>query len=565
MAYPSADGVSPEEITNDLVPSEVPREPEIQTLDAAPAVGGGELPSGSMIGEYRIEDRVGHGAMGVVYGAVHPVIGKRAAVKVMRSFLSHSPEAIERFVQEARAVGRIGHPNIVDAFAFGVLPDGRCYFIMEWLKGCPLSQVVKRGPLPIMDAIDVLDQVCRALEAAHAHGIIHRDLKPDNVFLQTVIDSRPVVKLLDFSIAKLADDEGARRHLTRTGVMVGTPAYVSPEQVRGAKVDARTDVYALGVMTFEMLTGQLPFNPENRMALLFMHLNDTPPPASSLRPEVPPVVDALLGRMLAKQPELRPSPREIREVVHELRQMVSAPVPVLMAMPTPAHTPAPLPTPLPAPPAPLPTPVPHIVHAAAPAQSVPPERPERVVDKRLVAAGVLAAAAVLVAVLTVLFAGGRDTPTPAVAAEPVAPMQVEPAAPAAVDPPPPPTPPPPTALSIAVDAPEAIIVVDGRIVGDSVKKLNLVLDEPGRHDVEVTAPGRRPFRKSVTVPEGQTISVQASLDEEGGARRVREPRPRPTKKDRVIGPAARVERDRPNRRDVDDDDDGTINPYPRRK
>ena len=150
----------------------------------APPVRNVELPSGMTLGEYRIEDKIGEGGMGMVYAATHPVIGKRAAIKVLRKELCDDPRTLERFVDEARAVNQIGHPNIVDVFAFGTLPDGRSYFVMEWLKGETLRARVARGRLDHLEACTILRALARALEAAHDKGIIHRDLKPDNVFLR---------------------------------------------------------------------------------------------------------------------------------------------------------------------------------------------------------------------------------------------------------------------------------------------------------------------------------------------------------------------------------------------
>src|SRR4051794_11538369 len=154
-----------------------------------------DLPAGTMVGEYRVEHKLGEGGMASVFAAVHPVIGKRAAVKVISRRLCADLHAVERFVQEARAVHQIAHPNIVDTFAFGTLPDGRAYYLMEWLPGESLGDRLARGPLPLADALAILDQICDALDAAHANGVVHRDLKPDNVML---IEGRspPAVKLL---------------------------------------------------------------------------------------------------------------------------------------------------------------------------------------------------------------------------------------------------------------------------------------------------------------------------------------------------------------------------------
>ncbi len=216
------------------------------------------LVPGTAVGDYEIDDELGHGGMGVVYRAEHPVIGKRAAIKVLRREMAKNPDTVDRFVQEARSVNQIGHPNIVDIFAFGTLADGRPYLMMDLLIGESLRARRKRGPLHVSEAASVLDEVTSALAAAHAKGIIHRDLKPDNVFLVERQGRWPEVKLLDFGLAKLVSgvDTPVRTH---TGIMLGTPDYMAPEQIRRRGViDARVDVYALGVMAFESLTGRRP-------------------------------------------------------------------------------------------------------------------------------------------------------------------------------------------------------------------------------------------------------------------------------------------------------------------
>src|SRR5262245_23883709 len=191
-----------------------------------------DLPVGSQAGEYRIEKKIGEGGMGAVYGARHPLIGKRAAVKVIRRELSSSRDAVDRFVLEAQSVNQIGHPNIVDVFGFGRLPDGRSYFIMEWLQGESLRERLLR-PLPLTEALEILEDVAKPLQAAHEAGVVHRDLKPDNVFLASVKGDKPKVKLLDFGLAKLTGADTQRFDRTRTGVVMGTPLYLSPEQAKG--------------------------------------------------------------------------------------------------------------------------------------------------------------------------------------------------------------------------------------------------------------------------------------------------------------------------------------------
>jgi serine/threonine-protein kinase len=208
---------------------------------------GAQLAAGTAVGEYVIDGKLGEGGMGTVYAATHPLIGKRAAIKVINLGLTTDGTAVQRFIQEARAVNQIRHGNIVDIFSFGELPDGRRYFVMEYLEGVSLADRVKEGGMSLREAIEILDQVCDALEAAHEKGIVHRDLKPDNVFLVRTRGGRSVVKLLDFGIAKLSTTGSMQK--TRTGIVMGTPAYMSPEQGRGKSVDPRTDIYARSTAT----------------------------------------------------------------------------------------------------------------------------------------------------------------------------------------------------------------------------------------------------------------------------------------------------------------------------
>src|SRR6185436_15974272 len=183
-----------------------------------------DLVPGTIVGEYKIDKKIGEGGMGAVYSATHPMIGKRAAIKVISAALGANAEAVGRFVQEAQSVNQIGHPNIVDVFAFGELPDGRNYFAMEYLQGQSLADKLHKGSMPLGEAIEILDQVADALDAAHEKQIVHRDLKPDNVYLASVRGGRTMVKLLDFGIAKMSTAEGGTGGIakTRTGMMMGT-------------------------------------------------------------------------------------------------------------------------------------------------------------------------------------------------------------------------------------------------------------------------------------------------------------------------------------------------------
>src|SRR5688572_4997098 len=187
------------------------------------------LASDTMLGEYRLEGLIGKGGMGFVYEALHPLIGKRAAVKVLRRELCREPLSVQRFVDEARIVNRIGHPNIVDVFAFGKTPDGRSYFVMEWLKGESLRARIARSPLGVDEIRGIVKSLASALSAAHEQGVIHRDLKPDNVFLVAAPGPATVVKLLDFGVAKLVT-ASHRIEQTASGAIIGTPQYIAPEQ-----------------------------------------------------------------------------------------------------------------------------------------------------------------------------------------------------------------------------------------------------------------------------------------------------------------------------------------------
>jgi len=282
-----------------------------------------ELVEGSPVGEYEIQTQIGEGAMGTVYSAVHPLIGKKVAIKVLKPELCANQASIDRFVQEAQAVNQIGHPNIVDVFMLSELPDGRAYFVMEWLQGEDLKVRLARGPMTVADACDILDGIARALDAAHAKGIVHRDLKPDNVFLHQNDNGPLMVKLLDFGIAKLVRvTPGTEK--TQTGNMLGTPRYISPEQARGIQVDHRSDIYSLGVMAYEMLAGRPPFQGETAMDLVVKHLGEAPPPLSQFA-KIPRSLEQCVMRMLDKDPVARPSLEEVRGILIDPSKRLTPP------------------------------------------------------------------------------------------------------------------------------------------------------------------------------------------------------------------------------------------------
>ncbi len=282
------------------------------SADGSTLVGDHVLPSkdlslkpGTTVGEYRIERKIGEGGFGAVYSAVHPVIGKSAAIKILSPQFSADPVMVSRFISEARAVNQIRHRGIIDIFAFGKLDDGRQYYIMELLEGKTLEEYLReRGRLRPAEALPILRQVARALDAAHAAGIAHRDLKPENIFLVFDEDGTIMPKLLDFGIAKLLGD--SQQSKTRTGTPMGTPLYMSPEQCRGKQVDHRTDIYSFGIMTHVMITGQPVFSGEDIMDVMMAQVGSTPPSASSVCPDIPHALDAPILRMLAKEADARP-------------------------------------------------------------------------------------------------------------------------------------------------------------------------------------------------------------------------------------------------------------------
>ncbi len=254
---------------------------------------------GRTVGNYVIGKLIGQGGMGAVYLAEHPRIGRKVAVKVLLPQLSQSAELVQRFFNEARAATAIANEHIIDVLDFGELDDGASYIVMEWLEGRSLAELLReQKKLPLDRVIRIARGIGEALTAAHANGIVHRDLKPDNIFLVRKGGDPEFVKVLDFGIAKLLADGADLK--TRTGAIMGTPHYMSPEQCNGTNVDERTDVYALGVILFEMLTGRLPFEAGGLAELLVAHLSKPPPPLRSLDTTIPPVVELAVLQALEK-------------------------------------------------------------------------------------------------------------------------------------------------------------------------------------------------------------------------------------------------------------------------
>ena len=276
------------------------------------SVGGpthnGPAMEGAVIGTYRVTRKLGEGGMGAVYAGEHSLLGRKAAIKVLLPALSQNQDIVNRFFNEARAATAIQDPGIVQIFDFGYHTDGSAFIVMEFLEGEPLDGRLKRlGRLAVPDALRILRQVSSSLAAAHARGIVHRDLKPENIYL--VVDrevaggERP--KILDFGIAKLTGDTGSKVK-TQTTAIMGTPMYMSPEQCRGAGgVDHRSDVYALGCVLYHLLVGRTPFDGEGIGEIIASHLREPAPLPSASVPGIPPEVDQVVQRCMAKSPDQR--------------------------------------------------------------------------------------------------------------------------------------------------------------------------------------------------------------------------------------------------------------------
>jgi len=288
-----------------------------------------------LAGRYTIVKKLGEGGMGAVYLAIHNVLEKQVALKVLHGEFARKPDLVERFMQEAKSASRFRHENVIDISDFGATPEGLVFFAMELLKGHDLHDEIARARvagnlLPWSRTKKIFLQICAALSAAHAKGIVHRDLKPENVYLVEFLGDPDFVKLLDFGIAKLteAGEEGSGRKLTKTGMLFGTPEYMSPEQARGEHVDHRVDIYAMGCILFQLVTNRVPFEADNFMGVLSMHLTEPPP---SIAPEVfdqigaPRALAEVIDRALDKDRNARW--QTIDDLANAVRQVCGDPIP----------------------------------------------------------------------------------------------------------------------------------------------------------------------------------------------------------------------------------------------
>ena len=255
---------------------------------------------GTRIGAYELVRRIGEGAMGVVFEGRHTVLGRRVAIKLLRAEHAGNPGVVARFMQEARAANLASHDNIVSVTDTGQTPGGALYLVMEYLEGVALVDVLARRRLSALEIVRIFHQVLAALGAAHAAGLVHRDLKPANVFLIRRGDDELFVKLLDFGVAKL---RGVG--LTAAGMVIGTPQYMAPEQVLGRPVDARTDIFAAGVVLYEAVTGEPPFRGGTLAELAATIAHGQPVPVRARVPDVPPFLERMIDRALAKDPAAR--------------------------------------------------------------------------------------------------------------------------------------------------------------------------------------------------------------------------------------------------------------------
>lgn len=290
------------------------------------------LPSDPWVGRklnnYQIREIIGTGGMGVVYLAYHELMDKQVAIKMLRAALVTDSMSVKRFTREAQAASKLNHPHIITMYDHGFTNTGQPFMVMDYLRGHALSQVIKEsGNVGVDRAINILVQSCDALDHAHKNGVIHRDLKPANIMLITAEDEVDYVKVVDFGVAKVMQPGVSQeaQSLTQAGEVCGSPVYMSPEQCLGKELDARSDIYSMGVLIYETLTGKLPFLGKNMVETMQMHVQETPKRFNEMRPDlfIPERVEAVVLKALSKDPDLRP--QTMGELANDLRMAIPRP------------------------------------------------------------------------------------------------------------------------------------------------------------------------------------------------------------------------------------------------
>jgi serine/threonine protein kinase len=318
----------------------IPRKPEVASSTGTRRVAGDDDPTevigheevlakspfdleeGDRLGDYRIEHAIGEGGGGLVYAARHNKTGRAVAIKVLRSEMVLLTKMVTRFVREAEAVNRIKHPNIVEMLEFGELQPGRPYYVMELLEGMDLGRYLRtHGRFSAHRCLKLMEPVLSAVAAAHKAGIVHRDIKASNIFVAQKAGQH-TIKLLDFGIAKDTNPEPGKEGLTEPGARLGTASNMAPEQIRCERTDQRTDIYALGVVLFQLLTGHYPFEAEDPLQMTWLHLTSPAPQPSLLVARIPKALDAVILKCLEKKPENRFQSAE--ELLVALRAAVAA-------------------------------------------------------------------------------------------------------------------------------------------------------------------------------------------------------------------------------------------------
>jgi eukaryotic-like serine/threonine-protein kinase len=492
---------------------------------------------GSTVGNYVVRSLLGEGGMGRVWLAEHPLIGRKMAVKVIHPDFARNPEALSRFFTEALAATRIGHSAIVDIVDYGQTAEGEGYFVMELLTGDSLHQAMAKRRFTIPEIVEIGYQLADGVAAAHTAGILHRDLKPENIYVLPRSNGIQV-KILDFGLAKLTAGDTEVGHKTRLGAVMGTPCYMAPEQCAGhGNLDGRVDVYAVGVILYEMITGVRPFDGDNFTQILLKHMMEPPPPIAPLAPECPEWLDQTVMQLLAKDVASRP---QMQDLATQLGTIAQSQAPRPISTPGGVARPGSYLGPRPASVQGvqgLKTPTTLGLGAGEPTvkEPIPATRPRSKAPIFIAAATVIAIGAGIAA-LTLRGSAAKPAPTP-IAAKPV-------------DPPPPvvvpdlklpevatvvpdaaPTAPTTITLQLESDPPGAAVLLDGKQVGVT----------PYAHE---TAPGDAPLRftfekagheprtKDITPREGQVVSVALARlpdDKKGTDRRRDRDRKRPPK------------------------------------